>query len=512
MNTLQNIVLMPESGGDECRRSNHFNPDITYGCFTDERDGNKYRTVNIDKRNWMAENLNWAGNNNNLGWCYANNPDNCAVYGRLYDWATVMGFSSDCNQFSNCDRQVQFRHRGICPEGWRVPTDAEWSALVNFAGTSSVAGASLKAAAGWESDNTGTDEFGFSALPGGFYHRPPSGTNTFSLSRPGYWWSATPVGGGTDARAWWLRNQNSAEILGQQDRKSHGGSLRCVLVDTSYTIRYYIDSRVIGTTPASQTVNVGDSVALASDSGFSRNGYTFVGWVERSGTSGTVYSAGASFTPTGEIGDVTLSARWSANTDDIVRGTFVDARDGREYRTVVIGNQTWMAENLNFNASGSLCYGNRPDSCAKYGRLYTWSTVMAGSSSSSSIPSGVRGVCPAGWHVPSDAEWTTLTDFVGGASSAGTELKSTSGWRDDTQYYFSGNGTDAFGFSALPGGGYSDNFSYFNNAGYRGCWWSATEYDASYAWQRYMINSGSEVVRANFFNKSDLFALRCARD
>jgi uncharacterized protein (TIGR02145 family) len=125
--------------------------------------------------------------------------------------------------------------------------------------------------------------------------------------------------------------------------------------------------------------------------------------------------------------------------------------------TVRIGNQTWMAKNLDRATTNSKCYNNSIDSCAKYGRLYNWNDA--------------KSACPSGWHLPSDAEWTQLTDYVGGASTAGKKLKSTSGW------YNNGNGTDEYRVSALPGGiGYSDgNFGY---AGYYGYWWSSTEIDA----------------------------------
>ena len=156
-------------------------------------------------------------------------------------------------------------------------------------------------------------------------------------------------------------------------------------------------------------------------------------------------------------------------------GSLTDTRDGKTYRTVVIGSQTWMAENLNYNASGSACYNNAPDSCAKYGRLYNWATVMNGASGSTLSPSGVRGVCPEGWHVPSDDEWATLVKYVDPNADSGccyniaaTKLKSKSGWNDNI------NGTDDYGFSALPSG-YCGIDGDFYSAGNYGYWWSATD-------------------------------------
>jgi len=197
--------------------------------------------------------------------------------------------------------------------------------------------------------------------------------------------------------------------------------------------------------------------------------------------------------------DKNLTANFGA-----VVTTFTDSRDGKTYKKVTIETQTWMAENLNYDATGSVCYRNSSDSCAKYGRLYEWSTAMGNKPSSSASPSRVQGVCPVGWHLPSDAEWTALTDAVGGASTAGTKLKSTSGWNNN------GNGTDQYGFSALPGG-YGSSDGYFSYAGYGGYWWSATEDDANLAWSRRMYYDSENVSRVNN-GKTYLFSVRCAQD
>jgi uncharacterized protein (TIGR02145 family) len=148
---------------------------------------------------------------------------------------------------------------------------------------------------------------------------------------------------------------------------------------------------------------------------------------------------------------------------------------------------------LNCDVEGSKCYGNDPANCAEYGRLYDWETAKT--------------VCPAGWHLPSDEEWTTLTDYVG--NDAGTKLKAASGWKS--------NGTDEFGFSALPGGiGISIGISSgsFSGVGNEGIWWSATEAterNTSAYWRR-MNDSYSNVVGRSADNKSMLFSVRCVRD
>jgi len=136
------------------------------------------------------------------------------------------------------------------------------------------------------------------------------------------------------------------------------------------------------------------------------------------------------------------------------RTAFTDSRDGKKYRTIEIGAQTWMAENLNFNAEGSKCLDNKEENCQKYGRLYDWYTAIKS--------------CPNGWHLPSHAEWETLVNFAGGEKKAGKVLKATNGWNDNGRK--SGNGTDIFGFSALPGGD-GDSGGKVYGVGDIGHWW-----------------------------------------
>jgi len=137
-------------------------------------------------------------------------------------------------------------------------------------------------------------------------------------------------------------------------------------------------------------------------------------------------------------------------------GMFTDPRDGKAYKTVKIGDQTWMAENLNYDAEGSECYDNDTANSEKYGRLYDWETAVA--------------ACPDGWRLPTNEEWQKLVDFAGGDGVAGGKLKAESGWA------YSDNGTDDYGFSALPGGsGGFGGDNDFRGAGQYGHWWSAAE-------------------------------------
>jgi uncharacterized protein (TIGR02145 family) len=198
--------------------------------------------------------------------------------------------------------------------------------------------------------------------------------------------------------------------------------------------------------------------------------------------------------------------------------TVTDCRDGQTYKTVTIGTQTWMADNLNYADSAAMpnlkgnswCYNNRADSCAKYGRLYTWTAAMNIASSYQSVSASAviatlqQGACPAGWHIPTSAEWTTLVNYVGGSSTAGTKLKSTSGWYD------SGNGTDAYGFSALPAGNrdYDGDFVY---VGHYANFWSATEDATDYAYYRDLGYSYADMDTVNY-GKDNAFSVRCVQD
>jgi uncharacterized protein (TIGR02145 family) len=160
----------------------------------------------------------------------------------------------------------------------------------------------------------------------------------------------------------------------------------------------------------------------------------------------------------------------SANT-----GILVDDRDGKNYKTAQIGTQVWMAENLNYlpsgkDLNGAWCFDNKTSNCNIYGRLYDWATTMNGSISSATVPSGIQGICPAGWHIPSKSEFTILTNYIGGLAISGTKLKGIS---------FGGN--DDYKFSIIGGGVRSGagSFDYSTSSAYL---WSTTESTSSSAY------------------------------
>jgi len=182
------------------------------------------------------------------------------------------------------------------------------------------------------------------------------------------------------------------------------------------------------------------------------------------------------------------------------KGYFTDPRDGKKYKTVKIGEQVWMAENLAFKTLNAKPYLNDKFYAKHYGLLYNWEEAKL--------------ACPSGWHMSTKDEWNELSAYAdkcwkrNNPQEKGTydaaALKSKSGWNKD------GNGTDELGFSALPGGsGYSGGS--FDGVGYYGYWWSASEYNSNYAYYRDM-RYDCEIAYWNLNVKYDLLSVRCVQD
>jgi uncharacterized protein (TIGR02145 family) len=195
-------------------------------------------------------------------------------------------------------------------------------------------------------------------------------------------------------------------------------------------------------------------------------------------------NANCSFTMPNQ--SVNLNAKFVVTPTPSI-STFIDTRDNTTYKKVSINGKMWMAENLNYQtASGSLCYNNDNSNCNKYGRLYDWNTAKT--------------VCPSGWHLPSREEWNVLINEVGG-DMYGSRLKATNGWNSN------GNGTDDYGFSALPGGRRGTDGS-FDGAGNDGSWWTATEYGSFKAYGRGMDYYNDNVIEG-YVDKDYVCSVRC---
>ena len=249
----------PKCGGIEynpatedcCKNSKYTLKRSHYGKekdqFCDERDGKTYVKVDIGTgtttKTWMAENLNYRtpdGNshchpgNNNTNTSDADNA-NCNTYGRLYNWATAMAIAASCNTstVSICGATVSLKHRGICPEGWHIPSNADWNVLMKFVDPScsdsdnddcANAGTKLKANSPlWNSDGKGTDDFGFSALPGGIGY---SVGNFNNVGYFGYWWSASENGSNYAYSRYMYYDYEGA--FWSSNAKSYLRSVRCL--------------------------------------------------------------------------------------------------------------------------------------------------------------------------------------------------------------------------------------------------------------------------------------------
>jgi len=200
---------------------------------------------------------------------------------------------------------------------------------------------------------------------------------------------------------------------------------------------------------------------------------------------------------------------------------FVDTRDRQSYTTVQIGTQCWMAKNLNVGTriNGSLeqtnnspeqiiekyCYGDSEANCDVYGGLYQWNEMMLYSTTP-----GIQGICPTGWHLPTNAEWITLSDYLGGEEVAGGAMKETG-----TTHWASPNigATNSSGFTALPGGNrdFIWEIGYFNNLSSRGYWWSSSQYDANGAWHWYTYHINVYFI-ADIEPNSFGYSVRCLKD
>jgi uncharacterized protein (TIGR02145 family) len=197
---------------------------------------------------------------------------------------------------------------------------------------------------------------------------------------------------------------------------------------------------------------------------------------------------------------------------------FIDTRNNQTYKTVIIGDQIWMARNLNYRGTEpdtlGVCYDNKPSNCQTYGRLYDWAMAMDLDESYNQKSYGHdpkhQGICPEGWHLPSNTEWQTLVEYIGAGANMGVKLRAKSGWSDKAD-----NGDDDYGFSALPSGHCCEDKEPFENLGTDelGFWWSSTEYitNSKQAYFRDIAQPEDKVSARNAF-KTYMFAVRCIKD
>ncbi len=531
-------------------------------------DGNEYATVIIGNQEWMAENLRVTRYNNgddiptdlsdddwedttegasaiypHTGGSTENDVEGIEsdeemleAYGKLYNWYAVDD------------------PRGLCPEGWRVPSDDDWTQLVDFVvdqgfpneiGNPNGAGNALKSCrqVGHDDDDcntsdhprwkdgthSGFDEYGFSALPGG--NRWLSGIFS-EVGFFGNWWSATELSG-SNARVVREMSSYDGSVNLSSDFKTIGFSVRCLRGGpTTYDLHLEVQPENAGSVSGAGEYQEGDEVSITA---IPNGGWEFVNWTGDVEVLADENAAATTLTmPTG---DVELTAHFQQKDgSDIIYGDGVTDIDGNEYVTVIIGNQEWMAENLRVtrDADGNnisrRCYDNSPTNCELYGGLYTWNTVMNDEHFSWSNPSGVQGICPDGWHVPSILEWLQLGDYLVNQgyqnsltdpNGAGNALKScrqvnsplggdcdTSDhprWDEDDEH----SGFDAFGFSALPGG--KGPFFIFDEIGKGGYWWTTSDSDTPLKSVYLTINYSSGRLHSDITETRNSLSVRCVR-
>ncbi|WP_290734117.1 MULTISPECIES: fibrobacter succinogenes major paralogous domain-containing protein [unclassified Fibrobacter] len=430
----------------------YLNPDISYGEITDARDGQVYKTVKIGNQTWMAENLNYADSVKTpslLGhsWCHDNDPKKCKVAGRLYDWAAAI----DTEKLYDDGDGIDCGIGAYC----EVPDNTQGICPDGWHLPKSAEWKTLLAAAGTKNLKSQwgwlDDEAGTDSV--GFsavaygYRKESTGLNR-DVGEEAYFWSATDY---SEVHAYSYRMSRGVK----SDYKDYGFSIRCVKNEAGV---------------------ISSSSSIASSS------------------------------------SVMLAALCKTETEDNCEyGTLTDSRDGRTYKTVVIGAQTWMAENLNFETDDSECYDNDASNCEKYGRLYSWGTAMDGAGAFSENGKGcgnantcletfpVRGICPSGWHLPDKYEWETLFIAARGYTRAGKILKSQSGWGDG------GNGSDAVGFSVLfdgLGASVDDSRVHF---------WTSTETSGEVAYWIGFRGVNDYVTNLEF-DKDNFVYVRCLKD
>jgi uncharacterized protein (TIGR02145 family)/uncharacterized repeat protein (TIGR02543 family) len=277
------------------------------------------------------------------------------------------------------------------------------------------------------------------------------------------------------------------DILGD-DPTEHGIGTRY------YTVTFDGNGNTSGSAPESMKAADSSYITLPGQGNMRKDGYIFDGWHTKSHSIDSPYMVNG-------YSDNTLYATWIV-VATATPGTFTDIRDDKTYKTVKINDQTWMGENLNYdtaNGRGSWCYNNDTSNCGKYGRLYDWWTA--------------RVVCPSGWHLPASEEWDKLKIAVGD-NVAGKKLKSSTGW------YGQGNGTDNYGFCALPGGGridaeyFLDTYlsNYFYSVDIAGFWWTATTVANTGEANFIPIFDFVDYIHESDYKKSRAVSVRCIAD
>ncbi|MFI5253191.1 MAG: FISUMP domain-containing protein [Bacteroidota bacterium] len=478
--------------------------------------GKTYNTIQIGYQCWLKENLNVGRiidgsqdqTNNSIieKYCINNDTAKCTLYGGLYQWNEAMQYS------------VTAGAQGICPTFWHVPTSADLQILSTTVNNN---GNLLKTVGQGTGAGVGSNTSGFSALLVGY--RGFGGSFSFLGEYTSIWSSTTNAGG---ALTLGLYSYNSY-IDFHNYSGVYGFSVRCLLnrfnqpptqpsnpnpgngatgISTSTILSWSCsdpenDTLVydvyFGTdNPPATKISSGQTDTSLYRSGLSNGTIYYWNVIAKdnhnNSTTGNVWS----FTTIGQSGAPCLE-------------TPTVAYFGKTYNTIQIGTQCWLKENLNVGTmiqgtdtstnNGSIekyCYNNDTANCTLYGGLYQWNEAMQ-----YSVIAGAQGICPAGWHIPTQTDLQTLATAV---KNDGNALKAVG------QGTGAGAGTDTSGFSALLAG-YKDLNGNFNNLGYITDFWSSSEYSAIFAYNLYLYDINS-TINVSINNKGSGYNVRCIKD
>jgi len=488
--------------------------------FITDIDGNVYATVRIGSQCWIRENLKSTREAtgtpiplvaNSLAWVGLTTPartwyqdDSLTygnIYGSLYNWHTIAGGN-------------------LCPNGWHVPSDSEWEALISFLGGEGLAGDKLKetGTVHWAGQNSSsTNSTGFTARPAGIRTSEHGIFTGESLSTG--WWSSSLY---FPAQAWSRRIDTSATPVSAPGIAMNNAlSVRCLRDDT---INYPTTPKT-AFSASNQTIILLDTIQFSD---YSINDPTIWKWHFGDGDSSQlqhpwhVYSGPGTYT-------VTLITANSHGSDTLSKVQYITVllppqnfpvydAEGNGYDTVQIGNQVWLKANLRtryFNdltqipeitpngswstlANSGMCWYNNDSAtyASTYGALYNWAAVSSGK------------LCPTGWAVPTEIDWVILTNTLGGLSTAGGAMKdtTTSSWNVPNT-----GATNSSGFSAQAGGFRLYNSGLFSSIGNTGNWWSLSEAENTTVWYRSLSHSSDQQTRTSA-NKRNGHSVRCIAD
>ena len=442
-------------------------------------------------------------------WCYYDNdPANGTTYGKLYNFYAVAGIWNEASKTDTTQRKK------LAPTGYHVPSYEELTILIDHLGGGSIAGGKMKetGTVHWASPNQGaTNSSGFSGLPGGNLGAYADRLPFNDIGYDSQYWCSTEV---DELNAWIYGGLNYYDefvLLRPIGIKNYGVSVRCVKDISSKP------------TASAQTFCGAATVANLTATG------TDLKWYPTETDETVLAPSEALITHTYYVSQ-TIAGTESPRTAVAVTVTpatsGISVTNGLLLPTVTIGTQTWTTKNLDVATysdgtvipqvqdatawanltTGAWCYyNNDPANGAVYGKLYNWYAVAGIHDNDPNTPN--KKLAPTGYHVQSDDEWNTLTDYLGGASVAGGRMKETG-----TTHWASPNtnATNTNNFAALPGG-FRYHYGPFGGIGYSGHWWSSSETNTSDSYNRQLDYVHGEAFSGNNL-KGYGFSVRCLRD